>query len=332
MTPGPPGITGALPRSSKPSTALLHNAQNLARFAASAGPGGLQSRNGRNAIAALAGNPGAMAALPSGPLGIPGIVLQAYLRAQQIMASQQPGCRLPWWLLAGIGQIESGQADGGLVDAQGNTLVAILGPVLDGSNGTAFLPGERAVGPMQFLPSTWAIWGGGGNMNNVYDAALAAGRYLCAGGRNLSDPAQQAAAVFSYNYSDSYVQQVLTWAYAFAGGVHPLPPRTSPGRPPTTAAHHSQPRSPVHVAAPRGSSPSPKPTTTSPSQLPSSTPVAPAPSPSTTPPVVPSPSPTSASPSPSPTPPSPSPTPSPTTPVTTPASTPSATVSASASG
>jgi hypothetical protein len=257
-------------------------------------------------------------------------VLQAYLRAQQILATEQPGCHLPWWLLAGIGQIESGQADGGLVDAQGTTLVPILGPVLDGSNGTAVLPGERAVGPMQFLPSTWALWGGGGNPNNVYDAALAAGRYLCAGGGNLSDPAQQVAAVFSYNHSDSYVQQVLSWAYAFAGGVHPLARRTSPGRQATTTAHHSQPRSPGHPGTPRGSVPSEKPKSTSPAGPPPSIPAPPLPLPSTKPPVTPSPSPTSASPSPSPAPTTPSPTP--TTPATSPASTPSATVSAAASG
>ncbi|HYZ57319.1 MAG TPA: hypothetical protein VE733_27975, partial [Streptosporangiaceae bacterium] len=326
VTPGSLGATGALPRNSKPSPALLHNARNLAKLAASLKPGGLQSRSGRNAIAALAGIPGALAALPPGPLGIPGIMLAAYQRAQQILASQQPGCHLPWWLLAGIGQVESGQADGGLVDAQGTTLVPILGPVLDGTNGTAAIPmggrWERAIGPMQFLPSTWIIWGGGGNPNNVYDAALAAGRYLCAGGRNLSSPAQQVAAVFSYNYSDSYVQQVLTWAYAYRGGVHPLPPRKLPPSRRKPAAHHS-PARPSHRPAPAaGSSPSGKPTTTSPPHPRSSSPVSPPPSPRTTPPAPPSPSPTSASPAPSPAPPppppppSPSPTPSPTAPAT----------------
>jgi hypothetical protein len=340
VIPGPLGATGAVPRNRKPSPALLHNARNLAKFAASMRPGGLQSRSGRNAIAALAGIPGALAAQPPGPLGIPGIMLAAYQRAQQILASQQPGCHLPWWLLAGIGQVESGQADGGLVDAQGNTLVPILGPVLDGTNGTAAIPmgggWERAIGPMQFLPSTWSIWGGGGNPNNVYDAALAAGRYLCAGGRNLSDPAQQVMAVFSYNYSDSYVQQVLAWAYAYRGGVNPLPPRTlSPGRR-NPAAHRSSGRPSGHLAAARGSSPSAKPTTTPPSHPRSSSPASPPPSPGTTHTATPSPTPTSASPAPSPAPPppppSPSPTPSPTTPATSPTSTTSATASASPSG
>jgi hypothetical protein len=345
-TPGSLGATGALPRNSKPSPALLHNARNLAKFAASAGPGGLRSRSGRNALAALAGDPGALANLPSGPLGIPGVMLAAYQRAQQILASQQPGCHLPWWLLAGIGQIESGQADGGLVDAQGNTLVPILGPVLDGAGGTAGVsaPGggwERAVGPMQFLPSTWSIWGDGGNPNNVYDAALAAGRYLCAGGGNLSSPAQQVAAVFSYNHSDSYVQQVLAWAYAYSGGVNPLPSRALPSGHREPVAHHSPGHPSQHSAPAHGSSSSKKPTTTSPSHPRSSSSASPSPSPSAGPTVHPRPAPSAVSPvlpEPSTTSPSPSPSPASPSPASTPSSSPSATsmpsatTSASASG
>ena len=202
MGTGGIGATGVKARTSRPSAAVFRRAGSLANHTSQPG-------------------------LPLGRLGIPGVVLQAYLRGQQIMASQQPGCHLPWWLLAGIGKVESDHADNGLVDAQGNTLVPILGPALNGTGGDAAIaaPGggwERAVGPMQFLPSTWQVWGGGGNPNNVYDAALAAGRYLCAGGRDLSAPAGQADAVFSYNPSDSYVQLVLTWAYAYASGVIPV--------------------------------------------------------------------------------------------------------------
>jgi hypothetical protein len=181
-----------------------------------------------------------LANLPSGPLGIPGIVLSAYLRAQQTLATQEPNCHLPWWLLAGIGKVESGQAENGEVDANGNTLRPILGPVLDGSGGFAAVPDtdhgvydgnttwDRAVGPMQFLPSTWREYGQGGNPNNVFDAAAAAGRYLCSGGGNLADPTQQAIAVFSYNHSDSYVRLVLIWANAYRQGVTPLPETVVP--------------------------------------------------------------------------------------------------------
>ncbi|MEE1789227.1 hypothetical protein PUR28_00175, partial [Streptomyces sp. BE308] len=101
-----------------------------------------------------------------------------------------------WQLLAAIGKVESGQARGGRVDARGTSLTPILGPVLNGAgfatirdpdNGaddgdTAY---DRAVGPMQGIPSTGAHWGTDGNAdgrkdpNNIYDAALAAGHYLC---------------------------------------------------------------------------------------------------------------------------------------------------------
>jgi hypothetical protein len=202
------GATGAVPQNVKPSPQLLTNAANF------------------NALIAAVQSSSGSGVLPSGPLGIPGVVLDAYLKAEQAMAVQQPGCHLPWWLLAGIGKIESNQAENGAVDGSGNTLLPILGPILDGSSGFAAIPTgggwARAEGPMQFLTSTWARYGGGGNINNVYDAALAAGRYLCAGGLDLSVPANQATAVFSYNHSDTYVQTVLAWAYAYRQGVTPV--------------------------------------------------------------------------------------------------------------
>jgi hypothetical protein len=211
------GATGEAPHDTQLSPTLIHDAGNPAALATGAGP---------------------QADLPSGPLGIPGVVLDAYLHAQQVMSVQDAGCKLPWWLLAGIGKIESNQAEGGEVDTNGTTLRPILGPELNGSNGFAAIPAinggqwtgdpvwQRAVGPMQFLPSTWLAWGDGGNPNNVYDSALAAGRYLCAGGGDLSQPADQAAAVFSYNHSNSYVQIVLLWANAYHNGVTPLPETT----------------------------------------------------------------------------------------------------------
>jgi hypothetical protein len=220
-TPADLGATGSTPHDTELSQQLLHDAGDPAALAAGVGTG--------------TGSSGSRADVPNGPLGIPGVVLDAYEHAQAVLGADQPGCKLPWWLLAGIGKIESSQAENGEVDANGTTLRPILGPELNGSHGFAALPAilggewtgdavwQRAVGPMQFLPSTWLEWGNGGNPNNVYDAAIAAGRYLCDGGRDLSVPAQQAAAVFSYNHSDSYVQIVLLWANAYRNGVTPLP-------------------------------------------------------------------------------------------------------------
>ncbi|HWM07248.1 MAG TPA: hypothetical protein VNP92_33345, partial [Actinophytocola sp.] len=137
-----------------------------------------------------------------GTAGIPMTVLDAYRRAA---ALSPPACRLPLELLAAIGKVETGHARGGQVDASGTTLEPILGPVLNGGPFAAIhdtdagrLDGDvvwdRAVGPMQFIPGTWAGWQSDGNADgradphNVYDASSAAGRYLCAGGRDLGTP------------------------------------------------------------------------------------------------------------------------------------------------
>ncbi len=53
--------------------------------------------------------------------GIPATVLDAYKKAESALRRSKPGCNLPWQLLAAIGKVESGQARGGRVDAQGNT-------------------------------------------------------------------------------------------------------------------------------------------------------------------------------------------------------------------
>lgn len=177
-----------------------------------------------------------LAQVPDGALGIPQIVLDAYMRAAQTMATNDPQCGLHWSILAGIGRVESNHARGGDVDSAGTTLTPILGPALNGTNGTAALPAilggrwtgdpvwQHAVGPMQFIPSTWLKWGNGGSPNNVNDSALATAGYLCAGGANLRDPAQLAAAIYRYNPSYAYVREVLAWAARYANGVIPLPP------------------------------------------------------------------------------------------------------------
>ncbi|MER5984442.1 lytic murein transglycosylase [Streptomyces sp. NPDC001787] len=171
--------------------------------------------------------------------GIPATVLAAYRRAESALGRSDAGCGLPWQLLAAIGKVESGQARGGRVDAHGTTLTPILGPVLDGA-GFAMIRDtddgaydgdttyDRAVGPMQFIPSTWAHWGKDGNgdgrkdPNNIFDAALAAGHYLCAGTRDLSVRADLDRAILSYNHSDTYLRTVLSWLEFYREGTHPV--------------------------------------------------------------------------------------------------------------
>jgi hypothetical protein len=65
-----------------------------------------------------------------------------------------------------------------------------------------------AQGPMQFIPSTWAAYGNGGDVNDNRDAILAAGRYLRAAG----GPANMDKAIFAYNHDDGYVAAVKAYA------------------------------------------------------------------------------------------------------------------------
>ncbi|MBT2528870.1 lytic transglycosylase domain-containing protein [Streptomyces sp. ISL-99] len=191
--------------------------------------------------------PGTSIDLPvvAGPAeaGIPATVLDAYKRAEETIRDTKPGCRLPWQLLAAIGKVESGQARGGRVDANGTTLTPILGPQL---NGVGFAnisdtddgaydgdtTHDRAVGPMQFIPSTWAVWGQDGNAdgrknpNNIYDAALAAGRYLCAHDRDLSAQGDLDQAILGYNRSREYLRTVMSWFDYYRRGNHEVPDGT----------------------------------------------------------------------------------------------------------
>ncbi|MEU5889951.1 lytic transglycosylase domain-containing protein [Streptomyces sp. NPDC047461] len=186
---------------------------------------------------------GTPAAPGSTEAGIPATVLDAYKRAASSLQSSKPGCNLPWQLLAAIGKVESGQARGGRVDADGNTIGRILGPKLNGvgfahisdTDGGAYDGDsvyDRAVGPMQFIPSTWEWAGRDGNddgkkdPNNIYDAALAAGHYLCRFGWDLSTQSDLNSAILSYNNSQDYLNTVLSWLEYYRKGTHEIPDGT----------------------------------------------------------------------------------------------------------
>ena len=108
---------------------------------------------------------------------------------------------LDWSILAAIHKQESGFATGDVTSGKG------------------------AQGPMQFLPSTFASYRVDGNgdghtdINNVVDAIFSAASLLCANG--AGDPARLASAIWNYNHSQAYVNEVLTLAASY--GTYSLP-------------------------------------------------------------------------------------------------------------
>jgi transglycosylase-like protein with SLT domain len=200
---------------------------------ASATPAPIGTLDGSGApVGGVTGRPAEVLANWAVPMAIkvniPVVALEAYGYAELVVRHNQPACNLSWTTLAGIGKIESdhGRAQGAKLGTDGKALPAIIGPPLDGQGGRKSIPDtdggtldtdrswDRAVGPMQFLPSTWKQYAvdadndGVTDINDIDDAALAAGDYLCAGGRDLATPQGWKAAIASYNAVDPYLQDV----------------------------------------------------------------------------------------------------------------------------
>ncbi|WP_208004390.1 lytic transglycosylase domain-containing protein [Labedella populi] len=171
----------------------------------------------------------------AGRTGIPIRSLAAYAGAALRLAEEQPDCRLEWTTLAAIGRVETVHATifDSALDDDGRSSPPIVGIALDGDGVLAIadtdhgaLDGDaqwdRAVGPMQFIPSTWAIVGADGNADGVADAqqiddaVLTAGRYLCAHERDLSSSADWIAAVHAYNPNTEYNNAVADFADRYA--------------------------------------------------------------------------------------------------------------------
>lgn len=73
-----------------------------------------------------------------------------------------------------------------------------------------------AKGPMQFIPSTWAIYGNGGDIHDPHDAILAAANLLHHNGA----PGDYARAIRSYNDSGLYVDAVIRYAREIAANPY----------------------------------------------------------------------------------------------------------------
>lgn len=108
---------------------------------------------------------------------------------------------LDWTVLAAIHKVETGFGTGRATSSAG------------------------AQGPMQFMPTTFDAYGidgdsdGQADINDVEDAIFSAANLLCANG--AGDPARLATAIWNYNHSQTYVNEVLTLASNY--GVISLP-------------------------------------------------------------------------------------------------------------
>src|SRR3954470_12951943 len=204
--------------------------------------------------------------------GIPSVALEAYQRAA---ASSPAACHITWPLIAAIGRVESnhGRFAGAVLHTDGRSSPRIIGIPLNGL-GTALIHDtdggrldgdavyDRAVGPLQFIPSTWSSHGRDGDGDgqrdpfDINDAAAATAAYLCAAGGDLSSVAGQTRAVLAYNHSDSYVATVLTLAASYAGTTPPDIP--APSEQPLPTVPPANPAPPP--AAPEAPIPTPTPT------------------------------------------------------------------------
>jgi membrane-bound lytic murein transglycosylase B len=166
--------------------------------------------------------------------------MEAYAASAIRMQQERPGCQIDWALLAAIGYVEShhGTLGGGHIGEDGRTTKKVIGPALDGSEGVRAIRDtdggeldgdpvwDRAVGPMQFIPSTWRGWAvdangsGEADPHNIDDASLAAARYLCASGGDLTSSEGWSRAVFAYNRSETYVRKVLHFNNHYAQASH----------------------------------------------------------------------------------------------------------------
>ena len=154
------------------------------------------------AIAAASGGINLSAPTPAAVADIPPDYLLLYQEAGLAFD-------VPWEVLAGIGKVEC--------DHGRNPDPACWKEGAENAAG--------AGGPMQFLASTWQQYGiaasgtGAPGRWNPADAIVSAANFLKQNG--APDKIEQ--AVFAYNHSQAYVQQVLAWANLYASAYNANP-------------------------------------------------------------------------------------------------------------
>ncbi|MEO6944705.1 MAG: lytic murein transglycosylase [Lacisediminihabitans sp.] len=166
---------------------------------------------------------------------IPTTALKAYAGVTLQVAAQNPRCQLSWNTLAAVGWVESrhGMIHGTTLGSDGTLTPSLYGVALDGV-GFAHVPdsdggsldgdaeGDRAIGPMQFLPESWRNWHTDANGDgvedpqNIYDATMAAAHYLCRAAGTLGTHDGWETGVLAYNSSQQYLNDVMDAANRYA--------------------------------------------------------------------------------------------------------------------
>ena len=193
---------------------------------------------GAGAVAAYALGRAELAPLFGGR--IPLVAYDAYRSASEAAPTITESCRVHWAVVAGIAQVESrhGRIDADHeLAADGDVEPAIRGPALDGTRGTQTIADtddgeldgdatwDRAMGPLQFIPTTWRELGRDGNADgtadpdNLYDASFTAVAHLCLREPgDYSDRGELRRALIAYNASGRYADDVLRWIDRYQSG------------------------------------------------------------------------------------------------------------------
>lgn len=171
---------------------------------------------------------------------IPPVAYEAYLSASEAAPTITESCRVQWSVVAGIAQVESrhGRIDADhRLSADGDVEPPIRGPALDGTRGTQTIADtddgeldgdatwDRAMGPLQFIPTTWRELGRDGNddgttdPDNLFDASLTTVAHLCLREPgDYGDRGELRRALIAYNASGRYADEVLRWIDRYQSG------------------------------------------------------------------------------------------------------------------
>jgi cell wall-associated NlpC family hydrolase len=163
------------------------------------------------ALGALDGGAGVSLGQPAADVESVAGIPSEYLRLFEAAGASYG---IPWEVLAGIGKVECDDGQDPDPSCTQEGVVNYAG----------------AGGPMQFLASTWASYGispSGGRADrwNPADAIYSAANYLRANGA----PSEIRRAIYAYNHSTAYVEEVLSWAATYKHEADAATPQAAGG-------------------------------------------------------------------------------------------------------